>query len=107
MLPLPFCFTTTTAQAPHSPSAQPSLDPVSPRSRRKSSSVVCKVGSASTRSPLRRNSTLAGPHCGLDDMDVASFRDSSTPALCRKLVNQVPPPTYGRDSVPVAEEPEQ
>ena len=48
---------TTTVQAPQSPSAQPSLVPVSRRrSRRNSSSVVCGAASAtSTRSPFRRN----------------------------------------------------
>src|SRR2546425_10321855 len=48
----------TTVQAPHSPSAQPSLAPVRPRARRNSNNVVCGLKpSARTVLPLRRNSS--------------------------------------------------
>ena len=47
---------TSTVQAPHSPSSQPCLVPVSCRSSRStSSSVVCGLKSASRASPLTRN----------------------------------------------------
>ena len=44
---------TSTEHAPHSPSAQPSLAPVSPQARRKSSALVCRGTPSSGRcSPL-------------------------------------------------------
>src|SRR5450432_2128192 len=50
--------TIATAQAPHSPSAQPSLAPVSPRARSNSSSVVwAENPSAQIACPFKTNST--------------------------------------------------
>ena len=46
--PVPYGFTSNMVQAPHSPSAQPSFEPVNPWARTKSSSVV-GVGTAAAR----------------------------------------------------------
>src|SRR5689334_10288448 len=57
----PAGFTITTVQAPHSPSAQPSLAPVNPRERTKSRSVACvEAFLMLTGLPFSRNSICIG-----------------------------------------------
>ena len=68
---------TSTEQAPHSPSAQPSLHPVSPRSRNQSSAVVC-VGTPSSEAL-----------CPLTVIPGATITSSCPPSTGRPLPRRI------------------
>ena len=68
---------TSTEQAPHSPSAQPSLHPVNPRSRNQSSAVVC-VGTPSSEAL-----------CPLTVTPGATITSSCPPSCDRPMPRQI------------------
>jgi hypothetical protein len=68
---------TSTAHEPHSPSAQPSLHPVNPRSRNQSSAVVC-VGTPSSEAL-----------CPLTVTPGATITSSCPPSCDRPMPRQI------------------
>src|SRR3954451_2860229 len=64
---------TMTEQAPHSPSAQPSLAPVRPQPRRKSSALVCSGTPSSARgSPFTTTPAIRQPYEAPSDSSEAA-----------------------------------
>src|SRR5436190_82662 len=85
-------FTITTAHAPHSPSAQPSFEPVRPRDRTKSSNVVCGGTSETVTSvPFRRkrkDRDAAGLSISLR-VQIGVLIESHDPAPRRSIATQL------------------